>query len=798
MEIRFIPIWIFFAEIVASILLIGFVIYLGKQLTKPGRRFFGTASPDRTYFETGFLNLACLIPNLLLITLTAIYNLPSEWMIVISVLSAVLFGLSFVVLPLWAAMRLAPPERTEPKAYVIRYFHILIGLSLVVLATSGSAFILLPALMFQLFIPGTNYLPLSDLFPLTIIVAFEFTVVFLLLRGLMELTRFVLSRNHKPVVTPIIQPPQKRQYYSHLLLSISIVFVLVMWVMAYILYINYDKHPGWVYVPPIFSDSPISSSQVSPFESPSPVMATAAVPSLMILLVGLFISRRTLHINEQVSSVFGVLCLLYGLWGLEIFPRLGGSVFWALRLLAWLFITPVQLHFALVFPYEDESIAGEMRPTWVWVKRSLYIGFALFSPVWLFFYFNTYQENLGLMQERGYLIPLWALWGIFGTLSLISTWLLSAYILWHTWRGLGHELDNPPAVGESSGCQWLDILKGRDQLASQILHGKQQLSWVLLGAFLAAVIFIIWLLLITPVTTSGSARLILLSDIVVKSGFLMIFLGVFLAIMKYRLWDIDRIAVDAFLWSLFVAAMSVISVILESSLEGYLASTLGIVAFFIMAKISLDDWLSPWAYRYFWQSHYRWQQNLKAIVRQMSDSQKWPFTNQNAKILLNAACPAKASAAWLLVSTGNPINRKYRIHEIHHAMDCQGLCIETFKECLGWSKKSSLITVTGSLYGRLVKAISGNVIEVLLVDKLAKDVMLDLSGLHGSDEKGGDEEKIVSRLQAAKLALIVPFGSNDRLKGILLIATDGRGDYYDRHDLYALSNFANQFSIWLN
>jgi len=799
METRFISIWIFFTEVVTSILLIGFVIYLGRQLTKTSRRLVGTASPRRAYFEIGFLNLAFLIPNLLLILLTIFYDLPPELMSVISVSSAMLFGLSFVALPLWAATRLAPPIETEPKAYVIKYFHTTIGLALIVLVTSCFAYVLLPTLIFQLFAPGASHIPSSELFILTIVVAFEYVVVFVMLRGFMELTRFVHSRNHKPQVIPIIQSPQNYQYYNYFLLSIGIVFVLVLWVVAYVLYINRETHPTWIHAPSIFSASLLPSSQALPFDRPPMMMMATAVPTITILLIGLFISRRALHIGEQGSYIFGVLCLLYGLWGLDVFPQLGGSIFWALRLLAWLFITPVQLHFALIFPYEDESIAGEMRPTWMWVKRSLYTGFALMSPLWLFFHFNTYQENLILMQEHGYLIPLWALWGIIGSLSLISTWLLSAYILWHTWRGLGHTLNTPPEVWKSSGCKWIDIIEGRDQLAAQVLHGKQQLRWVFLGAFLALIIFIIWLLLLFPVTASGSDRLTNLGDVAVKTGFLMIFLGVFLAIRNYRLWDIDRIVVDAFLWSLFVAAMSVIYVILESSLEDYLVSTLGIVAFFIMAKISLDDWLSPRVYKRFWKNHYRWQQNLKAIGRKLSDSRSWPSTNKNAKSLLNEACPEGASAAWLLVSAGNPINRKYRFHEVHHSTDCQGRCTEILKEYLAGDKKSTRNTVTGPLYDRLMKAISGNEIKVLLVDKLAKAAILGFSDLNnsGSDEKDREEEQTVNCLRVAKMALIVPLGSNDTLKGIFLIATDGRGDFYDEHDLSALSIFANQFSIWL-
>jgi len=881
MEIQPISLWAFFVEVVASILLVGFVILLGRQLTKTRRWFVGTTSPRWTYVETGILNLAFLVPNLLLIIISIFYKLTNELMAIVNVSSTILFGMSFIALPLLAAIRLEPPGETNPKAYVARYVHTTVGLLLTVFLTSGFSYMLLPRLFFRVFAPWVEYIPLYDLFILTLVVVIEFVVVFLLLRGFMELARFVYVRNHKPKMITEFQPPSRTQYYSYSFLSIGIVFVLVLWVIAYVLYHNRDIHPDWIYIPPIYHGTTlVPSSPISPFDrSPISMLATA-VPPVIILFIGLFISRRTLHIDEQVSLVFGILCLFYGLWGLDVFPRVGGPFFWALRLLAWLFITPVQLHFALVFPYEDESIAGKMRSSWLWVKDSLYAGFALISPLWLFFHFNTYQENSILMQERGYLIPLWALWGIVGSLSLISTWLFSAYILWHTWRGLGHVLgESQTDYEDGSGCRWLDIVEGWEQKNHRLEmeNGRQQLKWVAFGTFVAAILFIVWLLMLFPVVAPNSDQWGIWSDVAIKSSFLFVFGAVFMAIRQYRLWDIDRILVDAFLWSILAAVLAAIYVYLESSMENSLQRTVGYVTFFVMAKFSLDRWLSPFVYGIFWKGHYGWQQKLISIGRQLRDSKSWSPTIKNARQLLSDACPERASAAWLIIPSSKAGDTRYQIHAVNHSHSSQDLCKEKFLDYLQLGNPPDQVRMAPDLIERLTYLVGteSERVKVLVVDRLFRergvykyiDKQLSSIGklwlsrgrilripgvilvrvangmasfgkwirsvissigrqlfsigkswldtrkqllipgviiyslgssmikLIHRQEVPNVSDGTIERLLKARIALIVPFGGGN-LSGIFLIATDGRGDYYDEQDLGALAKFADQFSIW--
>jgi signal transduction histidine kinase len=370
-------------------------------------------------------------------------------------------------------------------------------------------------------------------------------------------------------------------------------------------------------------------------------MLATAIPHLLTLLLSLFIAIY-FRPAEPAGRLFALLCLLYGLSGLEVFPRWGGVAFYTLAVLATIFISPTLLHFALVFPRQEEAIAGAARRWWSWLRTALYAPFILLAPFWLFFSLRS-GEILAQMQTA-LMTPEALTWrdlaGALGVLLGEGTnlllrsvaWVIGGYALVCAWRTLGQARRAPQAAGA--------------ELAAAA-RAQNQLKWVALGAGVAGTGLMLWTLLLFPVISHMGGW----GDVVIKLFLMALPLATAVAILGYRLWDADVLINRTLVYGTLTGLLAGVYALVVAALSGLVGRTSpfpSLIAALVVAALfgRGRDWVQDRVDRAFYRSKLEFRRHLRELRQMLSTT----IVRNDLVRLLTVTVPERLqlAEAWLV------------------------------------------------------------------------------------------------------------------------------------------------------
>lgn len=241
-------------------------------------------------------------------------------------------------------------------------------------------------------------------------------------------------------------------------------------------------------------------------------LVVKSLPSVLSLLLTLFFARFVTA-SEPSARIFTVLCLLFAVASNQIGPPAWSAASESFRFAALVLAAPVTVHFALVFPHQDEALPRAVAQHWSW--RQLYgvqIPWLVYLPL-----VACLPTAMALPVLTGFSEPPVALLGVVAGTYLLTTLApaIAVYTFGRTWYSLGEHSGPPEAVQRV----------------------REQLAWVALGGLLAAVGSLAWTLL-KPLLASALGRW---SVTIYWASALLLPLGVALAIVRHRLWDVQRL-----------------------------------------------------------------------------------------------------------------------------------------------------------------------------------------------------------------------------------------------------------------
>lgn len=324
---------------------VAFVLVLcGHLLGKSEIRQTGTAAPGRLAVEIAVSNLLCCG----LVMLVARYTR-------LSYPKALVAAAAFTQLavPLWAGLRLRwnlKQQTQETSVGPQKYSSAAVGLTTFAVGLTTFAVWLL---IWPLWLRSFQLSLLRTLFTYAANLGLSVQLQFLFVRGVMELIAFTTQRKYE--ATALLED-SPRVYQMRHLVAAALVALLAVWlVIVYVLFWDHGTHPRWFYMPPGAAQFAEKHGLTLPYKRGHGSILANSLPPISIVLMGLFVARRA---TESVSFLFSLLCLLYGLWGLEVFPSRLGIALWVIHMLAWFFIAPIQIHFFMIFPTRKKYSQG--------------------------------------------------------------------------------------------------------------------------------------------------------------------------------------------------------------------------------------------------------------------------------------------------------------------------------------------------------------------------------------------------------------------------------------------------------
>jgi signal transduction histidine kinase len=635
---------------------IGILLFAIWQMALPERLFFGRASLLRAALEVGVIGVVTATP----VMVVGAFLVGKIWIdqrpLMDTVVSTIIIPLHWIsylaIMPLWFTIRLSPDS---PRPLWVEYFRATSGFFVVILLTSILDFVLLSVPWTSAIKPGFD---LGLLFGAAFPVIWA-TVTFVLMRVTMD----VLIRTSRPIDLTALSTaaPEKGPYYW--VLAAGGIAVLALWIGSSFLYFFRDAFRDALYLPPSYVTQ--GSLGIVPFHVPTPlerpplVAILVAAPSLGILAVSLFLSV-SVRPAEPAARLFTLLCLLYSLGGVEIFPMWGGVWLYGLALLARAFVIPVQLHFALVFPRVALTMGGPARRWKRWLPLAFYLCFIPLALLWTWFFLHIVEiaEQMRLLTQwlaTGAVVTpdklglalsamFWALMALVFVIVNMLGWIMSAVFLTRTWLNVrrtrqtfeNSRTDSQPGVNPQGLT-----------LREAIARSEQQLLWLGVGTAIVAVIFALAIPLAPLVASIPEGW----ADAGLRGCLFIVVLATTIALTGYRLWDINLLikqTINYFLLSLIFLVSYAVGVSLVAWLAGgpspLVAPLGGLAAALILG--SVRERVQATIERFFDRSKLEFERYLEELGKRLSEAIVLDELTQ----LLTKTVPDQLQliAAWLV------------------------------------------------------------------------------------------------------------------------------------------------------
>lgn len=531
------------------------------------------------------------------------------------------------------------------------------------------------------------------------------------------------------------------------------------------------------YVPEIYREAAGRLGLSLPGEIVADRLPVAGLPAVFALFLGLLVGK---HSRNLAATLFAALCLLTGLFALDIYPGPLGEVIWNLHLLAWFLIPPVALHLALFFPRPEDRWSAEHHSVIRGLIPWLY-GVHLVPALVLLWLLNDTATLLTVFDTRVFLAPLVIPAALVAGLGVPLAWIVGGIVLWRGYRAAGVDVSQPD---DSGGVARL----------------RRQLLWALIGAVVVVTVFSLWLMLLGLGLGTTYAEFMHVAGKYTLTGY---FCLIAAAIWRQRLW-LSRAVVNAFFWAGLVLVIRGLANLFSSWVANVSILIFGIVTYGLLAWLTNTAFIERHLYRWFRRKKWDWHRKVETTVAGLRSPARG---KRDHETLAAEIVPPDCPGAWLAA----PVR--------HSSPPCFDL--RKISSTVPTRLKSDAPVISG-LFQRLGS--EGNRVELkppflatLQESSKELEIFLPLQSLEERIKYGTklpvwlkrtwfrhDDPRLVpqqlsddqlEQLVEARIALVIPFGGDGRLSGVLILGAESIDDHYDRQDLRWLRHFASHASV---
>lgn len=659
-----------------SVLLIACTVVLliaSRRMHQTPRRFFGTGSLPKVAIETLLIILAIACP-LFFIDSLILLQVGSSTLVntlipnIISLFLALSSTFYPSLVPLWMAIRLAPPPLSESQSLSLPSFKIIVFLFLVVFLALSISYGLgpIPILMFQerfsgqLFDPGA----LTQALVLTLWSIFLFIAARVLISLVGNPPELSKDSELKDMIATTERDETK--FYDFLIGGLVLALLVLLNSLAvYGLGLENALYPVQL---DLYEELGLPINPPLPLERAPPVSFIIMASSLVMLLTSLFIAVY-IRPSELAAKLFVLLGFLYGMAAIDAFPFEYGVFFFGLTVFAKVYIIPVQMHFAMVFPRhslkfnQTESKGLQRNPFF------LYIVFIPLAILLLILYLNQ-AEFFSLLQQLNdwiqrrqppspeftRLFVQVAFSGIVSALFLFASvfgWTFSIVLLRRNYRNIRQQKSLLLSTLEDQESPIkAEMFAMRERLSVAV----QQFKWVFWGASIAVmgVASVFFLFIPFPIFSEGGW-----SDAILRLTLLAIFAFTTFAMIKYRLWDVDRLLRRTLIFTTLLISFNLILEILFEllinrffqSINQFSPELFHFLTTFLAAVLaySVEGPVEAFVDRRFLQgmlASFRKMEELKRLIKEAP-------TVEKLKYILTEVVPDRFgySQAWAIISS---------------------------------------------------------------------------------------------------------------------------------------------------
>jgi len=659
-----------------SVLLIactGVVLIASQRMHQTLRRFWGTGSLLRTAIEILLMIFAIASP-LFFVDSLIVLRLASSTQInaLVPIAIRLFLGLSVTLypslIPLWMVIRLAPPKVSEGPSLPFPSLKTITVLFLVVFVALSFSYELgsIPILMFQKKFNGQflDYGVLTQALVLTLWSIFLFIAARVLIVLVGNPPRLSKDSELKDIIARTERDETK--FYDFLIGGI--VLVLLIWLNSLAVYsLRLDNVLYPVHLD-LYEELGIPINPPLLLERASPVSFIIMASSLVMLLTSLFIAVY-IRPSELAAKLFALLSLLYGLAAIEVFPLEYGVFFIALTVIAKVYIIPVQMHFAMVFPRYSLTVK---RTGSKGLQRNPFFLYIVFMPLAILMlilylnqtYFSSIVQQLNDWYQRGQppspeftsLFVQVAFSGIVSALFLSASffnWIYSIVLLRRNYRKLQQQKSFLLSTLEDQESPIkAEMFAMRERLSIVV----QQFKWVFWGATIAAigVASVFFLFIPFSILSEGGW-----SDAILRLTLLAIFVFTTFAMIEYRLWEVDRLLLRILVFTTllisFNFALELLLGLLINLFFQYINQFSPELFNFIIAFLaavlaySMEDPVEAFVDRHFLQgmlASFRKTEELKGLIKETS-------TVDKLKNILSEVMPDRFGypEAWTIITS---------------------------------------------------------------------------------------------------------------------------------------------------
>lgn len=535
------------------------------------------------------------------------------------------------------------------------------------------------------------------------------------------------------------------------------------------------------YVPEIYREAARRLGLSLPGEIVAGRLPVAGLPAVFTLFLGLLVGKNS---RSLAATLFAALCLLTGLFALDIYPRPLGAVIWNLHLLAWFLIPPVALNLALFFPRLEDRWPAGLHPVIRGLIPWLY-GAHLVPVLVLLWPLNDTATFLKIFDTGPFLAPLIIPGALVAGLGVPLAWIVGGIVLWRGYRSIGVDVSPSDDSGEEARL-------------------RRQLLWALIGAVLVVTVFSLWLMLLGLGLGTTYAEFMHVAGKYTLTGY---FCLIAAAIWRQRLW-LSRAVVNAFFWAGLVLVIRGLANLFSSLVVSLTFLSFGIATYGLLAWLTNTAFIERHLYRWFWRKKWDWHRKVATTVAGLRSPAK---SKRDHETLVAEIVPPDCPGGWAAIPVGHSSPTSFDLREIS----------STVPTTLGRDAPliSGIFRRLGPEENRV--ELKPSFLAMLQESSRELEILLPLQSLEERIKYGRklpvwlklirtwfrqNDPRLVARqlstkeleeLVEARIALVIPFGGDGRLSTVLVLGAQSVDDHYDRQDLLCLRHFASHASVAL-
>ena len=534
------------------------------------------------------------------------------------------------------------------------------------------------------------------------------------------------------------------------------------------------------YIPEIYEEFARRLGLGLPGDIVADRLPVVGLPAVFTLFLGLLVGKNS---RNLAATLFAALCLVTGLFALDIYPEPFGEVIWNLHLLAWFLIPPVALHLALLFPRPEDRWSAEHHSVIRGLVPWLY-GVHLVPALVLLWPLNHTATLLATFDTHVFLAPLLIPGAFVAGLGVPLAWIVGGIVLWRGYCSVG--VDDPR---QDSG--------GGTRL-------RRQLLWALIGSVLVAAAFTLWLMFLGLGLRTSYADLLHLVGKYALTGY---FCLIAAAIWRQRLW-LSRTVVNAFFWAGLILVIRGLANLFSSLMVGLTFLAFGIATYGLLAWLTNTAFIERHLYRRFWRKKWEWHQKVATTVAGLRSPAKG---TPDLKTLVAEIVPPDCPGAWVAVPAAHSSPTSFDVREIsstvparleRDAPDISAIFPRIGPDGNRSELKPSILTTLQENSQGLEILLPLQSLEERI--KYGKKLPVWLKRIRTwfrkSDPRLVPEDLTTTELERlieARLSVLVPLGGDGRLSGVLILGAESVDDHYDRRDLLCLRQWASHASVAL-